>query len=236
MQIQNLDGIRRKKIISFVQTPTLVNIPTGTRVKKHLKFTYVPGSVSRLVVILSLFLGFIFSLVTVSFIPKTVAEKSAEYPKLLEINFEDSDFNIQLKNLADFFEKKNQPDQTAQRAERIKKFLQGKTSPFADLSDLLARQEHWKIILAISNAESTLGRNCFNKNCSGIGVKPGHPAWREYETLRHWVVDFNSLLERKYKNWTLKEMCGVYVQPCNKNWLSATRQILMEIQEMETNN
>lgn len=119
----------------------------------------------------------------------------------------------------------------AQRAEKLKLFLQERNSPFADYADVLAAQPHWKLMLAIAFAESTLGKNCVNNNCSNIGVKPGHPMWRKYPTYKEWLIDFNSLLERRYKNWTLEEMNGVYVQPKNPNWMLATKQILSALQE-----
>jgi hypothetical protein len=72
-----------------------------------------------------------------------------------------------------------------------------------------------------------------DNNCSNIGVKPGHELWHEYKNYGEWIVDFNKLLERRYKDWTLDDMCGVYVKPCNKNWLMATRQVLDELNEKQ---
>lgn len=120
----------------------------------------------------------------------------------------------------------------ALRKSKLRTYLESKKSPFSKASDVIAEQEHWKLILAISFAESTFGKNCVDNNCSNIGVKPGHPAWRKYATLRDWVISFNSLLDRKYKNWSLEQMNGVYVQPKNNNWMLATRQILEELQEL----
>jgi len=117
------------------------------------------------------------------------------------------------------------------RKERLHTYLKNKNTPFAEVSDIIAEQKHWKLILAISFAESTFGRNCVDNNCSNIGVKPGHDYWRKYASLGDWVKDFNKLLERRYSDWTLEEMNGVYVQPKNPNWLVATRQILEELQE-----
>jgi hypothetical protein len=44
--------------------------------------------------------------------------------------------------------------------------------------------------------------------------------------LDNWILGFNRLLEQKYKDQSLEQMCGVYVQPCNPRWLLATKQIL----------
>ncbi len=126
------------------------------------------------------------------------------------------------------------PDDTAERKARLKKYLKDRNSPFYEddqALDSLLSLPHMKLILAISYAESTMGRNCYYNNCSGIG---GYvPNLRKYKEFRNWMIDLNDLLERRYKNWTLEEMCGVYVQPCNPNWLKATRQVLNELKERQ---
>lgn len=144
-------------------------------------------------------------------------------------------FNVPIEQLEGYFASQNKPDPKAQalatRAEKIRIFLEEKKSPFAEFADTIAAQPHWQLILAISFAESTLGKKCADNNCSNIGVKPGHSMWRTYPSLKEWVVDFNSLLERRYKDWTLEDMCGVYVKPCNTNWMLATTQILGELKD-----
>jgi hypothetical protein len=117
------------------------------------------------------------------------------------------------------------------REHLLARYLQDWNSPLAEFADIIAQQPHWKLILAISFAESSLGKKCADNNCSGIGVFPGHPLWRTYNTKGDWAVDLNRLLEKRYKNQTLKQMCGVYVQPCNPGWLKATTQILNELAE-----
>lgn len=118
-----------------------------------------------------------------------------------------------------------------ERKEKLVEYLKSKRSRFAADVDVLAELPHWKLVLAISFAESTMGRSCPDNNCSGIGVAPGHRLWRKYTTIEDWMKDFNSLLDRRYKDWTLEKMCGVYVQPCNPNWLKATRQVFGELAE-----
>ncbi len=119
----------------------------------------------------------------------------------------------------------------AERKTKLKIYLESKQSPLVNIVDTLAELKHWKLVLAISNSESSLGKRCHSNNCSGIGVEPGHPLWREYKTKADWAKDLDKLLERRYKNWTLEEMNGVYVQPGSKNWILAARQILEEMQE-----
>ncbi len=117
------------------------------------------------------------------------------------------------------------------RTQKLQEFLRAHGSPLADYADTVAVQPHWKLLLAVAFAESTLGRRCSGNNCSGIGVSPDHPSWRTYGSLRDWIVDFNGLLDRRYNDWTLEEMCGVYVQPCNPHWMLATKQLLGELDD-----
>ncbi len=147
---------------------------------------------------------------------------------------EDDLFSMPLESLEALFEKKRAEMTEAlfqSRAEKIKNYLQEKKSPWSGSALTIARQSHWRIILAIAFAESSWGKNCVDNNCSNIGVEPGHKLWRKYPSYDEWIVDFNKLLERRYKDWTLKEMCGVYVQPCNQNWLLATSQVLTELKD-----
>ncbi len=140
-------------------------------------------------------------------------------------------FNTPIQYLQTYLANVAEPDIIAKRTSDLKKYLEDMHSPFVDAAETIATQPHWKLILAIAFAESTMGKNCADNNCSNIGVKPGHPAWRKYASYNSWVVDFNRLLDKKYKNDTLEQMCGVYVQPCNPNWLLATRQVLESLKE-----
>lgn len=128
------------------------------------------------------------------------------------------------------------PDQLITRKAKLRKYLQDKNSPFFEddqALDSLLSLPHMKLILAISYAESTMGKNCYFYNCSGIG---GYvPNLRKYKEFRNWMIDLNDLLERRYKDWSLQDMCGVYVQPCNPNWLKATNQVLNELNERDIN-
>ena len=140
-------------------------------------------------------------------------------------------FNTPIELLQQYLADAAGPSQLDQRAARLKEFLQQWDSPLAGRADLIARQPHWKLILAISFAESTMGKHCQDNNCSGIGGSN----LKAYKSLDNWILDFNRLLENRYKNQTLEQMCGVYVQPCNPNWLLATRQILSALEEQKIN-
>lgn len=119
----------------------------------------------------------------------------------------------------------------ASRKEKLKKYLEEKHSPFVSIVDTIAELKHWKLVLAISNSESTLGKRCYTNNCSGIGVEPGHPLWREYETKADWAKDLDRLIEKRYKDWKLEEMNGVYNKPGSANWIYAATQIIEELKE-----
>lgn len=119
------------------------------------------------------------------------------------------------------------------RTSKLKTYLESKGSPLAMFADTIAGLKHWRLVLAISNSESSLGRRCADNNCSGIGVMPGHPLWRRYATKAEWAKDLDKLIERRYKNWSLEKMNGVYNQPGSENWVFAARQILSDLQTIE---
>lgn len=119
----------------------------------------------------------------------------------------------------------------ALRKSKLKTYLAEKKSPFVAIVDTIAELKHWKLVLAISNSESTLGKRCYNNNCSGIGVEPGHRLWRDYASKADWAKDLDRLIERRYKDWKLEEMNGVYNQPGSDNWIYAATQIIEELKE-----
>lgn len=118
------------------------------------------------------------------------------------------------------------------RAKSLYSYLESKKSPLATIAEDIARLKHWRIVLAISNSESSLGKRCHSNNCSGIGVEPGHPLWREYKTKADWARDLDRLIEKRYKDWTLEEMNGVYNQPGSSNWVFAAQQVLTDLQSV----
>lgn len=153
-------------------------------------------------------------------IPLADAPAGTEVPK-------DALFNTPLDLLQSYFTPPPTPDTLAIRQAQLRKFLREYNSPLEPQADLIAEQPHWKLILAISFAESTLGKHCYVNNCSGIGGSN----IRTYKSLDNWILDFNRLIEMRYKDQTLEQMCGVYVQPCTPSWLNATKQILSALDE-----
>jgi len=146
-------------------------------------------------------------------------------------------YNLTIEQLENYLSEALKTDEVreaerlAERKQKLKAYLEFRQSPFVNIVDTIAELKHWKLVLAISNSESSLGKKCHSNNCSGIGVEPGHPLWREYQSTADWAKDLDNLLERRYKDWTLEEMNGVYNQPGSSNWLAASRQVLEQLQE-----
>ena len=109
----------------------------------------------------------------------------------------------------------------------LKQYLEDNDSPLGEYAAEMVQQRQWQRALAISYVESHMGRDCFDNNCSGIGVKPGHPSWRKYKTKLDWFIDLNNLLEKpiyKERFTTFKQMKGVYVQPGSSAWVNGAQK------------
>lgn len=105
---------------------------------------------------------------------------------------------------------------------KLKAYLEKHNSPLAEYADKIPQNPQWQRALAISWVESNFGRRCADNNCSGIGVAPGHPAWRRYPTKYDWFVDMSQLLEKpiyKEKYTTFRQMKGIYVYPGSERWV-----------------
>jgi len=121
------------------------------------------------------------------------------------------------------------------KAQLLQAYLESKNSPLADYAGIIMAQQDWKTILAISNAESTLGKHCYYNNCSGIYGRydMGYAGLKRYETLGDWVVDLQTLLDKRYEGWTLDEMNGIYVVPKSSSWIRATKQVYNDLTNLE---
>lgn len=116
------------------------------------------------------------------------------------------------------------------KAELVQQYLQSKRSPFASHTDTLLAQADWKIILSISNSESNMGLHCYRNNCSGIFGKGG---LRTYSSVDAWMVDFQALIDKRYKNHSLSQMNGIYVYPRSNNWLKASTKVYNDLTNIE---
>lgn len=111
-------------------------------------------------------------------------------------------------------------------------YLQKHNSPLAPYAPEIIKQAYWQKALAISWVESNFGKFCFDNNCSGIGVKPGHPSWRKYENKFEWFEDLNAVLAKPIyseKFTTCRKMKGVYVQPGTENWVKGCEKKYNEL-------
>lgn len=152
-------------------------------------------------------------------------------------------FSMTLEQLEFYFEEGYKSPETRQkeyeallhktRKEKLTNYLDSKKSPLVSIVDTLVHLKHWRLVLAISNSESSLGKRCYSNNCSGIGVAPGHPLWQEYKSKADWAVALDKLIEKRYSGWTLEQMNGTYNKPGSDNWIFAARQILNDLQSIE---
>jgi hypothetical protein len=166
--------------------------------------------------------------------PEVAAAQTTQAPKVnsaivFEINdpskLEDSDQN---QNLLTVEELKNTDPLTL----KLRVYLEEHNSPLAAYADELHKQPQWQRALAISWVESNFGRFCANNNCSGIGVAPGHPAWRKYDTKLDWFKDMSALMETpryKEKYTTFEKMRGIYVYPGTDNWVYGSKKKYAEL-------
>jgi len=115
---------------------------------------------------------------------------------------------------------------------KVKQYLEDRKSPLAVYAADIVTQPQWQRALGVSFVESNLGKFCFDNNCSGIGVKPGHPSWRKYATKLDWFIDLNRLLEKpiyKERNNTFEKMRGVYVVPGSAGWVNGATKVYNEL-------
>ncbi len=122
-------------------------------------------------------------------------------------------------------------DTKAERKEKLRAYYTSKGSPFAKddgALDAFAESKNMKMMVAITFVESTHGKNCYYNNCSGI---TGSKGLRKYKTRADWVRDFDSILEKRYKNLPPEDYLGLYVQPGSPNWLYGVNQVLDEFEQ-----
>lgn len=123
-------------------------------------------------------------------------------------------------------------EQLATRKRKLKNYLEDKNSPFAQdeaALDAFVAARNMRMMVAISFVESTFGQHCYYYNCSGIGGTP--PSLRKYNNYAEWIRDFDSLLERRYKDVPPEKFIGLYVQPGSPNWIYGVKKVLREFDE-----
>lgn len=117
-------------------------------------------------------------------------------------------------------------------------------TPMKDLGPMIVRTAkekdvNWRLVIGIAAAESGLGKHFYKEydkeNCHNpFGIKPPSGKRSDGSYLRCYNSDqdgVNSivgLLSRRYKDQTPEQMCGIYVQPCNPNWLRTVNKFYRE--------
>lgn len=131
------------------------------------------------------------------------------------------------------------PDELNDDAVKAESMLTG--TPMAGLGSLIVEtaKEYdvsWSLIIGIAEAESNRGASyvhAYDVNCHNpFGIKPPTKTGQRddgsylrcYTDWESGIHTMTSLLARRYKNQTPEQMCGVYVQPCNPNWLKTVNK------------
>ena len=135
-----------------------------------------------------------------------------------------------------------QPEQAAQvdpitiNTPILQQYLAQKGSPLAPYASDILQYDNWKLVLAISNGESTMCKHQMYNNCWGVGG-----AWnlRRYESFSKGFADVDKLLANKYIPTgadTPKEIVRKYVGHANANWVLAVNQILNQLDQLPLQN
>ncbi len=145
------------------------------------------------------------------------------------------DPNVRLSPDEIYLPKENMilPDPLKKRKEFLEKYLRAKGTPLADHVDAISVQSQWRLIIAISRAESSFCKHQVTNNCWGIGG-----AWnmRKYKNYDEAVADVNRILETYYIQAGLdtpKEIVRKYVGHQSDNWELAVQQELKNLEEIE---
>ncbi len=111
-------------------------------------------------------------------------------------------------------------------------YLSSKGSPLAPYASDILQHDNWKLVLAISNGESTLCKHQLYNNCWGVGG-----AWnlRRYNSLSTGFSDVDRLLREKYIPTgadTPKEIVRKYVGSYSPTWVYAVSQTLDQLNQL----
>ncbi len=125
------------------------------------------------------------------------------------------------------------PNPLKKRQEFLEKYLKSKNSVLSEHVEALSEQSQWKLIIAISRAESSFCKRHLNNNCWGIGG-----AWnlKKYKNYDEAVADVNRILETYYINAGLntpEKIVKKYVGHQSDNWEYAVQQELDNLKDVE---
>lgn len=130
-------------------------------------------------------------------------------------------------------EKIDAPDPLTQRKAFLTTYLKSKNSPLAAHVDALSEQTQWKLIIAISNSESSYCKRNELNNCWGIGG-----AWnlKAYDNYDQAIADVNRLLEQKYIAAGLTspdQIEGKWVGYSDQNWEEAANEVMNDLKNVQ---
>ncbi len=113
----------------------------------------------------------------------------------------------------------------------LKDYLASKNSPLTEHVEVLLLQPNWKLVLAISHAESNMCKRQLGNNCWGIGGVTYH---RFYPTFSEGIEDADALLQKYIAGGldTPERIMRRWVGWHNYNWVKATNQILAQIENL----
>ena len=114
----------------------------------------------------------------------------------------------------------------------LQNYLAQKGSPLAPFASDILKHQNWKLVLAISNGESTMCKRQLYNNCWGVGG-----AWnlRRYGSFIEGFADVNRFLGEKYilkGADTPEKIVNKYVGHSNRNWVLAVNQVLTQINQL----
>jgi hypothetical protein len=172
----------------------------------------------------------LFSLVTWQMPgPRTALAKTADQDKSqilkIEISSDVSLSDLQKQNL-----QKIEFAKIDEKVSYVRNYLLAKNSPLADYTEYLVAADNWKTLIAISNAESGMGKHCYYNNCWGVG---GITNLAAYKSMPDAIQNVQTLIDQRYGGMTLKQMNCKYVQPCSSNWLEASSQVYNDLSAIE---
>jgi hypothetical protein len=125
------------------------------------------------------------------------------------------------------------PDPLTERKAFLTTYLASKHSPLAAHVDALSEQTQWKLIIAISNSESSYCKRMELNNCWGIGGAWNLKAYTNYDQA---IADVNQLLERKYIAAGLTSpdtIEGKWVGYSDQNWQEAANQVMDDLKNVQ---
>jgi hypothetical protein len=130
-------------------------------------------------------------------------------------------------------EKIDVPDPLTERKAFLTAYLNSKHSPLADHVDALSEQTQWKLIIAISNAESSYCKRNMVNNCWGIGG-----AWnlKAYDNYDQAIADVNRILEQHYISAGLTSPDKIeykWVGHANDNWQEAANEVMDDLKDVK---